>query len=181
MLISCSGVVTQFKLHCCLGHPSLSLLKKLYPQFLSLSSLNCESCQYAKLHCVHLSPIVNKQASAPFELVHSDVWDPCLVVSLTGFRYFVTFIEDYSRTTWLYLMKNCSELFSHFHAFCAKIHTRFHVYVQNMRSDNAEEYMSEQFQPLMLQNGILHQTSCVDTPSENGVAERKNRHLLETS
>ena len=73
---------------------------------------------------MHLSPIVNKQASAPFEFVHSDVWDPCLVVSLTGFRYSVTFIEDYSLTTWLYLMKNCSELFSHFHAFCAKIHTR---------------------------------------------------------
>ena len=51
-----------------------SLLKNLYPRFSSLSSLNYESCQYAKLHCVHLSPRVNKRGSAPFELVHSDVW-----------------------------------------------------------------------------------------------------------
>ena len=61
---------------------------------------------------------------------------------------------------------------------CAEIHTRFRVYVQNLRSDNAKEYMSDQFQSFMLQNDILHQTSCVDTP-RNGVAERKNRHLLE--
>ena len=101
-------------------------------------------------------------------------------MSLTEFRYFVTFVDDYSRTTWLYLMKNHSELFSHFRAFCVEIHTQFHVYVQNLRSDNAKEYVSEQFQSFMLQHGILHQTSCVDTPAQNAVAERKNRHLLET-
>ena len=77
-------------------------------------------------------------------------------------------------------MKNSSELFSHFRAFHAEIHTQFHVFVQSLRSDNAKEYVSETFQSFMLQNGILHQTSCVDTPSQNGLAERKNRHLLET-
>ena len=76
---ACSGVVTPFELHCHLGHSSLSLLKKPYPQFSSLSSLNCESCQYANLHRVHLSPRVNKRAFAPFELVYSDVWGPCHV------------------------------------------------------------------------------------------------------
>ena len=102
-------------------------------------------------------------------------------MSPTGFRYFVTFVDDYSRTTWLYLMKNRSELFSHFRTFCAKIHTWFYVSVQNLRNDNAKKCMSEQFQSFILQNGILHQTSCVDTPSQNGVDERKNRHLLEAA
>ena len=101
--------------------PSLSLLKKLYPQFFSLSSLNCELCKYAKLHCVHLSPRVNIRASAPFELVHSDVWGPCPVMSSTGFKYFVTFVDDFSRVTWLYLMKSHSEFFSHFSVFCVEI------------------------------------------------------------
>ena len=109
------------------------------------------------------------------------MWGSCPVVSPIGFQYFVTFVDDYSRTTWLYLMKNRSELFSHFRVLCAEIHTQFHVFVQNLRSDNAKESMSEQFQSFMLQNGIFHQTSCVDTPSQNGVAERKNRHLLEIS
>ena len=58
--VACSEVDTSFELHCHLDHPSLALLKKLYPQFSNLSSLNCESCRYAKLHRVHLSPRVNK-------------------------------------------------------------------------------------------------------------------------
>ena len=77
-------------------------------------------------------------------------------------------------------MKSRFEFFSHFSAFCAKIQTQFHVFVQTLRSDNDKEYLSEPFQSFMLQHGILHQTSCVDTPSQNGVAERKNIHLLET-
>ena len=116
--VACSGVVTPFDLHCCLGHPFLPLLKKQYHRFSSLSSLNCESCQYSKLHRVHLSPRVNKTASAPFELVHSDVYDLCPVVSPTGFRYFVMFVDDYSRTTWLYLMKT---VWSYFLTFVSSV------------------------------------------------------------
>ena len=92
---------------------------------------------------------MNKRASTPFELVHSNVWGPCPMVSLTRFQYFVTFVDDFWPTTWLYLMKNRSELFSNFRAFCAKIHTQFHVFVQNLRSDNAKEYLSKQFQSFM--------------------------------
>ena len=102
------------------------------------------------------------------------MWGPCPVVSLTGFQYFVIIVDDYPRTNWLYLMKNNSELFSHFRAFYVEIHNQFHVSVQNLRSNNVKEYVSKQFQSCMLQNGILHQTSCVDTPSQNGIAERKN-------
>ena len=179
--IACSSILTPFEAHCQLGHPSLPSLKKLYPQFKNISSLDCESCQFAKHHRLPLGPRVNKRASSPFELVHSDVWGPCPIVSKTGFRYFVTFVDDFSRVTWLYLMKNRSELFSHFSAFCAEIKTHFNLSVQTLRSDNAKEYFSESFQTYMTQNGILHQSSCVDTPSQNGVAERKNRHLLETA
>ena len=179
--IACSGVTTPFETHCRLSHPSLPLLKKLCPQCSSLSSLDCESCQFSKHHRLSSCPRVNKRVGAPFELVHSNVWGPCPIVSPTGFRYFVRFVDDYSRTTWLYLMKNISELFSHFRAFCAEIKTQFHSSAQNMRSDNVKESISEQFQSFMHQNGNLHQISCVDTPSQNGVAEIKNRHLHETA
>ena len=60
-------------------------------------------------------------------------------MSPTRFLYFVTFVDDYSRITWLYLMKNRYELFSHFRAIYAEIHTQFHVYIQSLRSDNAKE------------------------------------------
>ena len=127
--VACSTVVTSFEVHCCLGHPSLSLLNKLCPQFSSIFSLNCESCQYAKLSHVHLSPGINKRASAPFELVHYNVWGPCLVMSFTRFNNFVTFVDDFSRVTWLYLMKSRSKFFSHFSTFYAKIKTQFYVSV----------------------------------------------------
>ncbi|KAL5838389.1 hypothetical protein ACOSQ3_015558 [Xanthoceras sorbifolium] len=179
--VACSGVTSPFEAHCRLGHPSLPLLKKLCPQFSKVSSLDCESCQCAKHHRLSSSPRVNKRASVPFALVHSDVWGPCPILSKPGFKYFVTFVDDYSRVTWLYLMKNRSELFSLFCAFCAEIKTQFNVSIRTLRSDNAKEYTSTLFQSYMVQNGMLHETSCVDTPSQNGVAERKNRHLLETA
>ena len=62
-----------------------------------------------------------------------------------------------------------------------EIQTHFHVSVQTLRSDNTKEYLLEHFQSFMLQKRILHNTSCVDTPSQNGVVERKNKHLLQTS
>ena len=71
--IAYSRVTTPFKTHCRLGHPSLPLLKKSCPQFSSLSSLDCESCQFSKHHRLSSRPRVNKLAGAPFELVHSDV------------------------------------------------------------------------------------------------------------
>ena len=60
-------------MHHRLGHPSFQSLKKLCPEFSHLSSLNCESCEFSKHQRVHLSPRVNKRATSPFELVHSDV------------------------------------------------------------------------------------------------------------
>ena len=71
--IACSSVLTPFEVHCRLGHPSLSSLKKLFPQFNHLSSLDCESCQFAKHHRLSSVPRINKRATSPFELVHSDV------------------------------------------------------------------------------------------------------------
>ena len=79
--IACSGVTTPFETHCRLGRLSLPSLKKLCPRFSSLLSLDCESCQIAKHHRLNYSSRVNKRASAPFELVHSDVWSPCPIVS----------------------------------------------------------------------------------------------------
>ena len=95
-------------------------------------------------------------------------------MSPNGFKYFVTFVDDFFCVTWLNLMKSCYEFFFHFSSFCAEIQTQFHVSVQTLRSDNAKEYLSEPFQSFMLQHEILHQTSCVDTPSQNGIVKRKN-------
>lgn len=87
-------------------------------------------------------------------------------------------MDDYFHMTWLFLMKNRSDLFSYFCAFCAEIKTQFNVSIHTLHSDNTKEYMSVSFQNYMTPNGILNQTSCVDTPSQNEITEQKNKHLL---
>ena len=78
-------------------------------------------------------------------------------------------------------MKNRAELFSIFQKFYAEIQTQFNISIRVLRSDNAREYFSVPFTSFMSQHGIIHQSSCAHTPQQNGVAERKNRHLIETA
>jgi len=157
-------------LHAQLGHPSLAKMQQLVPSLSKLSSLTCESCLLERHNRSSFPSSVSQRTSSPFALVHSDIWGPSRVKSNLGFHYFVTFIDDYSRCTWLFLMKNRSELFS-----------IFGVSIRILRSDNAREYLSQSFTTFMKSHGILHQTLCAYTPQQNGVAERKNRHLIETT
>ena len=81
---------------------------------------------------------LNPWTKSHFELVHTDVWGTSRFTSTLGFRYFVTFIDDYSLCTWLFLMKTLSELFSIFQKFHAKIRTQFNTFIRILRSDNAK-------------------------------------------
>ena len=119
-------------------------------------------------------------AKSPFELVHTDVWSPCRIAFILGFQYFVTFIDDYSRCTWLFLMNSRVELYSIFQKFYVEIQTQFNIFICVLQSDNAREYFSAPFISFMSQHVILHQSSCVHT-QQNRVVERKNRHLVETA
>ena len=174
----CVSTDAPLLIHSRLGHPSLSKFQKMVPRFSTLSSLACEFCQLGKHTCVSFPQRLNNWATSPFELVHTDVWGPCRTASTLGFQYFVTFIDDYSRCTWLFLMKNCAELYSIFQKFYAEILTQFNISIRVLRSDNAREYFSAPFISFMSQHGIIHQSSCAHTPQQNGVAERKNRHLF---
>ena len=66
-----------------------------------------------------------------------------------------------------------------FESFCGEIKTQFHTFVQVLLSDNAPEYFSIPSTTFISSQGILHQSSCAYTPQQNGVVERKNRHLIE--
>ena len=168
-------------LHSRLGHPSLSKFWKLVSHFSSLSLLKCESCQLGKHTRVSFLKRLDPRTKSHFELVHIDVWGPSRSTSTLGFRYFVTFIDGYSRCTWLFLMKTRVELFSIFKKFYAEIRTQFNTSIRILRSDNAKEYFSMSFSSFMSSHVILHQSSCAYTPQLNGVAERKNCHLVETA
>ena len=178
---ACTSKEAPLLLHSRLGHPSLSKFRKLVPHFSSLSSHECESCQLGKHTRVLFPKRLDPRTKSPFELVHTDIWGPSRSTSTLEFRYFVTFIDDYSRCTWLFLMRTQVELFSIFQKFHAEIRTQFNTSIRILRSDNAKEYFSTPFSSFMSSHGILHQSSCAYTPQQNGLAKRKNPHLVETA
>ena len=178
---TCTSTEDHLLLHNRLGHPSLSKFQKLVPHFSSLSLLECESYQLGKHTRVLFPKRLDPRTKFPFELVHTDVWGPSRSTSTLGFHYFVTFIDDYSRCTWLFLMKTGVELFSIFQKFHAEIRTQFNTSIRILRSDNAKEYFSTTFSSFMSSHGIFHQSSCAYTPQQNGVTKRKNRHLIKTA
>ena len=61
------------------------------------------------------------------------------------------------------------------------IQTQFQTKIQVLKTDNAKDYFNTALAKYLLKHGIIHISSCVDTPQQNGVAERKNRHLLEVA
>ena len=83
--------------------------------------------------------------------------------------------------TWLYQLKTKDEVFTIFQAFHAMVQTQFSSKIRVLRSDNGGKFTNRRFQAYFQQHGLLDETSCSQTPQQNGVAERKNRHILETS
>ncbi|RVW98129.1 Retrovirus-related Pol polyprotein from transposon TNT 1-94 [Vitis vinifera] len=164
-----------------LGHASFGYLKKLFPSLFAksdISGFRCDICELAKSHRVSFPLILNK-SPFPFMVIHSDVWGPSKVPTLSGSRWFVTFIDDCTRMTWLCLMKTKDEVNLLFQNFHKMIETQYNAKVRVLRSDNGGEYQSSDLQKYLEGHGIIHQTTCSNTPQQNGVAERKNRHLLE--
>lgn len=101
-----------FRWHCHLGHPSISSLRTVVPFLSSYVNCCCESCELSKHHRTLFPASLNKECDFPRAIVHSDVWGPAPVVSISGHRYFVSFIDDFSRMTWIYLMKSRDEVFT---------------------------------------------------------------------
>lgn len=101
---TCSATISPLIIHAKLGHSGLPKLQKLVPRLSKLSNLNCESCQLGKHTRSHFLDRVNKRVSSPFVLVHSNVWGPSRTTSTLDSKYFVTFIDDFSHCTWLFLL-----------------------------------------------------------------------------
>jgi hypothetical protein len=115
-----------------LGHPSFLILQIMFPALFlhnNVSKFQCETCELSKHHRVYFSPRINK-SDAPFILVHTDVWGPSRVVSLSGYWWFVSFIDDFSRTTWVYLLKDKSNVFSVFQMFYKMVQTQFNATIK---------------------------------------------------
>ena len=83
------------------------------------------------------------KTKSTLELIHNDVCGLMLSTSLSGYEYYVTFIDDYSRKTWIYFLKNKSEVFGKFKEFKVLIENILEKRIETMRSDNGGEYTSK--------------------------------------
>ena len=131
------------------------------------------------MHRFHLNKTPLGSTSL-LELVHSDVWGPSPLTSLLGFNYYIIFVDDYSRFTWMFLLKHKTEVLSVFKHFKSMVETQFNSKLKVLRTDNGSKYINTDFRSFCSTSSILHQSSCPHTPEQNGVSERKHRHIVET-
>lgn len=141
----------------------------------------CESCIMGKQHRTEYPKGGGKRATNLMELVHSDVCGPILVNSFGDSRYFVTFIDDFSRYTYVYFIKRKSEVLEKFQEFVNHVTNLTGKPIKVLRTDNGGEYCSKEFESYLKQKGISHQLTAPYSPAQNGVSERMNRTLVESA
>ncbi|GAU36409.1 hypothetical protein TSUD_38770 [Trifolium subterraneum] len=161
----------------------------------------CKVCMIGKQTRNSFKSEIPSRARNQLEVVHSDVCGPFEVATLAGNRYFISFVDEFSRMMWIYLIKAKSESFDVFKKFKKKVEKESEKSIKIFRTDGGGEFeasdhvvASELFQSLIIQTsieftsnefkqflvdqGIEHEVTAPYTPQHNGLAERRNRTVL---
>ncbi|KAJ9556554.1 hypothetical protein OSB04_011168 [Centaurea solstitialis] len=169
--------------HCRIGHINkkhVELLLKI--GFLGTFDFkpfdNCESCLSGKMTKEPFNKD-NERASNLLEIVHTDVCGPFSHEARGGYRYFITFTDDFSRYGYVYLMRHKSESFEKFREYQNEVQNQLDRKIKFLRSDRGGEYLSQEFGNHLIECGIVSQLTPPYTPQMNGVSERRNRTLLD--
>lgn len=138
----------------------------------------CNSCPMGKSHKLSFS-LSNSISSSPLELLHSDIWmSP--YESNSGFKYYLIFIDDYSRYTWFFPMRLKFEVFAIFVKFKKYVENLLSCTIKILQTDERGEYKNKAFHDFLNKHGISFRFSCPKHPEQNSMAERKHRHIVET-
>lgn len=135
----------------------------------------CEICVKAK-HCREVFHSSDNNSDTVFDMIHCDLWGTYRSPSLRNSLYFLTIVDDFSRGVWVYLLREKFQVKQMLRNFISLTLRQFEKHVKIVRSDNGTEFtcLTNEFK----EKGIIHQTSCVGTPQQNGRVERKHRHIL---
>ena len=118
-----------------LGHPYFDKLKKTLP-WLSLTQFVCESCQLGKHHRSSYSSHDGIPSYAPFDLLHCNVWGPSSTPSISSHRYYIMFVDDYTRVSWVYLLYDRSEVVTTVPHFIMEVVTQYLTTPKILCTDN---------------------------------------------
>lgn len=151
-----------------MGNPSQSRLQLLSPIIPDITSYikdcsPCNICPLAKQKRLSF-PNENHMCSSIFDFIRCDIWGPFYLLTLNGFKYFLTIVNDYNRCIWVYLMWLKSDLQSILQSFFSFVETQFHTSIESLKLDNDLEFSMLEFYS---KEGIIHQLTCVDTPQQN--------------
>ncbi|KAM2925447.1 hypothetical protein FF1_042962 [Malus domestica] len=169
-----------------LGHPSSSIFRrvistnKLAVHGKSSVDFFCSDCALAKNHKLPFG-VASSTTTRSLQLLHCDLWGPASVKSSSGFQYYLLLVDDFSKYSWFFPLKAKSDVFSTFVIFKNYVENLLGNKIQTLRSDSGGEFTGNSFASFLRTHGILHQFSCPHTPEQNGCAERKHRHLVETA
>ena len=133
----------------------------------------CESCLLGKMT---KTPFTGKgeRSTELLSLTHTDVCGPMSTQARNGFSYFLTFTDNHSRYGHVYLLKYKSEVFEKFKEYKSEVENQLGKSIKVLRSDQGGEYLSQEFQDYLKENGILSHWTPPYTPQLNGVSERRN-------
>jgi hypothetical protein len=167
-----------------LGHMSEKGMQILHKRnlFSDLKKIDldfCEHCVYGKHKRVGFLKVEKEKKNERLEFVHTDVWGPTQVSSLGGSHYCVTFIDDATRKTWVYCIRQKSDVFDTFKKWKALVENEARKSLKCLRSNNGGEYCSKEFDDYCSYHGIRREKTIPKTPQENGVSERMNRTIME--
>lgn len=113
------------------------------------------------------------------QLIHSDLVGPVQTPSLVGSRYFVVFIDKFSRKSCVYFIKNKSETFGKFREFKSRIGSKTCKKILMLQTDMGGKYLLHEVNNFLTNHGIVRQLTMARTPQKNGVSERWNKTLVE--
>ena len=165
--------------HSCLGHANFDVITSLQKLgYLVVNALLpkpglCSPCQLAKTQ--RLPFVINKtRALNLLDLVHCDLWGPSPIASNDNYRYYVIFVDDHSRFSWLYPLKAKSDFSRVLVGFLNMVQTQFSRKIKIFQSDGGTEFFNHHVKSIFEANGTLHRSSCPYTLQQNGRAERKH-------
>jgi transposase InsO family protein len=139
----------------------------------------CEGCVLGKHPQEKFDKGKTQRVSAPLDLIHSDLMGPFPHPSIRKVCFFLIFVDDFSRFTWIYFLRKKSEVFQHLKDFKALVETWSRKKIKVLRNDNGGEYVNHEIHNIFHEAGIQLQYIAPYTPQQNGVSERKNRSLKE--
>ena len=107
-----------------------------------------------------------------------DLYGPINPSSNGGKQYFITFIDDCSRKTWVYFLQDKSEAFNAFKNFKTHVHNEVERTIKILHADRGGEFCSKEFQDFCDEHGIQRHLTVAYTPQQNGISKRKNQTIL---